>query len=399
VTPRRWLIAALLFLATVINYVDRQTLSVLAATVSRELGLSNVEYSNVLTAFLAPYTFMYVLAGWLVDRWGSRFSLAVFMGWWSAANALHALARGALSLGVFRFLLGLGESGNFLAAAKATSEWFPPKERALANGLVNAAASTGAILAPPLIAFVTHLVGWRGAFVVTGLSGFVWMAAWWLLNSTKAPFGEDLKKGTVSYAALWRARQSWGLLLARVFADPVWWFYLFWLPKYLQEERHFSLTEIALFAWMPYLTADLGSVAGGWLSGLLIRRRMEELRARRLTMAPCALLMPVGILVAYLPSTAAMAVICLVTFCHMAWKTNLMTMTNDVYPTGVVGSASGVVGLGSGLGGVLSTPIVGRIVDAFGYTAVFWMMGFLHIVATVLIYATVRRSMVSAEAD
>ncbi|MBV6434090.1 MAG: Hexuronate transporter [Bryobacteraceae bacterium] len=394
---RRWLIAALLFLATVINYVDRQTLSVLAASISRELGLSNVEYSNVLTAFLVPYTFMYVLAGWLVDRWGSRFGLAVFMGWWSAANALHALARGAMSLGFFRFLLGLGESGNFLAAAKATSEWFPPGERALANGLVNAAASTGAILAPPLIAFVTHLVGWRGAFVVTGLSGFVWIAAWWMLNSTRPPFGEETGRGNVRYSALWRMKESWGLLLARVFADPVWWFYLFWLPKYLQEERHFSLTAIALFAWMPYLAADFGSVVGGWVSGLLIRRRMEELRARRWTMAPCALVMPVGILAAYLPTGEAMAVICLVTFCHMAWKTNLMTMTNDVYPTAAVGSASGVVGLGSGLGGVLSTPIVGRIVDGFGYTAVFWMMGFLHIVATALVYATVRRRMAGVE--
>jgi ACS family hexuronate transporter-like MFS transporter len=388
----RWSIGAMLFLSTVINYIDRQTLSVLASTVSKELGLSNVQYANVLTAFLVPYTAMYVVSGWLADRWGSRLSLAVFMGWWSAANALHALARGALSLGAFRFLLGMGESGNFMAAGKAISEWFPPSERALANGLVNAAASTGAILAPPIIAVATHLLGWRGAFLATGLCGFLWIALWFLIYRQPPP-GVAQKKQPVPYGLLLRAKQSWGLLFARVFADPVWWFYLFWLPKYLQEVRHFSLTQIALFAWLPYLTADFGSVAGGWLSGVLIRRGSGELRARRLTMIPCALLMPLGILVAYLPSEQAMAAICLVTFLHMAWKTCLMTMTNDVYPVRMVGSAAGIVGLGSGLGGALSTPVVGRIVDAFGYEAVFWMMGILHPLATVLVFLTVRRDL------
>jgi len=388
----RWRIGAMLFLSTVINYIDRQTLSVLASTVTRELGLTNVQYADVLTAFLVPYTAMYVVSGWLADRWGSRLSLAVFMGWWSAANALHALARGALSLGAFRFLLGMGESGNFMAAGKAISEWFPPNERALANGLVNAAASTGAILAPPIIAFATHLLGWRGAFVATGLCGFLWIALWFLIYRQPPP-SESTVKRQVPYKQILSAPQSWGLLFARVFADPVWWFYLFWLPKYLQEVRHFSLAQIALFAWLPYLTADLGSVAGGWLSGVLIRRGSGELRARRLTMIPCTLLMPFGILVAYLPSEQAMGAICLVTFLHMAWKTCLMTMTNDVYPVRMVGSAAGIVGLGSGLGGALSTPVVGRIVDAFGYEAVFWMMGVLHPLATLIVFAAVRRDL------
>ncbi|MCS7025846.1 MAG: MFS transporter [Bryobacteraceae bacterium] len=402
----RWQVAALLFAATVINYIDRQTLSVIAAKVTKELGISNTEYANILTAFLIPYTAMYVVSGWMVDRFGTRLSLALFMAWWSLANALHALARGAWSLGVFRFLLGMGESGNFMAAEKAISEWFPARERALANGLVNAAAATGAILAPPLIAWITLLAGWRFSFVLTGALGFFWLVAWLLIYHVPAHhprISEQerryIEQGRVertdvapSYRDLLCEPATWGLLVSRVLADPVWWFYLFWLPKYLQEVRHFSLAQIALFAWMPYLSADIGSLAGGWLSGRWIRRGRSAIDARKLTMIPVALLMPLGAFVAELPAQPAMALICLVTFLHMAWKTNLMTMTNDVFPSAMVGRAAGVVGLGSGLGGALSTPVVGRVVDAFGYHAVFWIMGFLHLFATICVLLTVRRS-------
>lgn len=406
-TNWRWRIAGLLFLATVINYIDRQTLSVIASVISKELHLTNTEYSNILTAFLVPYTAMYIVSGWLVDRWGTRISLAVFMSWWSAANALHAFARGALSLGAFRFLLGMGESGNFMAAEKVISEWFPPRERAFANGLVNAAASTGAICAPPLIAWITVQFGWQMAFVATGLFGFVWLAAWLAWFETperhKSIGAEELAliqhdritrdAERVSYRELLRSTQTWGLLFARVLADPVWWFYLFWLPKYLQDIRHFSLLQVGMFAWMPYLAADFGAITGGWFSGWLIRRGMPTLKARRVAMIPSAAMMPVGILVAYLPATPAMAVICVSAFCHMGWKTNLMTMTNDVFPLRIVGTAAGVVGLGSGLGGALSTPLVGRIVDHFSYDAVFWVMAVLHPLATMLIFATVKRDL------
>ncbi|MGH9673665.1 MAG: MFS transporter [Bryobacteraceae bacterium] len=404
----RWWIAGLLFLATVINYVDRQTLSIVAGVLTKELGISNVQYANILTAFLVPYTLMYVVSGYLVDRWGTRVSLAAFMTWWSIANALHSLARGPWSLGAFRFLLGTGESGNFMAAEKAISEWFPAKERGFANGLVNAAAATGAIISPPLIAAITLHFGWRTAFLATGLLGFVWLALWLALyyvpqkhpRISASELGyiiegrpEEKSRERVSYRELLRSRQTWGLLVARVFADPVWWFYLFWLPKYLQEVRGFTLAEVGLFAWMPYLSADVGSLTGGWLSGFLVRRAVPVISARKRAMIPCALVMPLGVAAPYLPWTWMMAVICLVTFSHMAWKTNLMTMTNDVFPLRIVGSAAGVVGLGSGLAGAWSTPAVGRIVDAFSYDAVFWMMGVLHPVATILVFVLVRRRM------
>ncbi|MEP7364225.1 MAG: MFS transporter [Acidobacteriota bacterium] len=401
----RWLIAGLLFLATVINYIDRQTLSVVAPVLTRELGISNTEYSNILTAFLVPYTVMYILSGWLCDRWGTRKALAVFMAWWSTANILHATARGAMGLGAFRFLLGMGESGNFMAAEKAISEWFPAKERGFANGLVNAAAATGAIISPPLIAFITLHYGWRFSFAATGALGFVWLAAWLVIyrtpqqhpKITEAERSYILEGRTppmahrIGYRELLRMPQVWGLLVPRIFADPVWWFYLFWLPKYLSDVRGFSMVEIGLFAWMPYLSADLGSLFGGWASGRWIAAGKPVLEARRYTMVPFVLVMPLGIAVNYLPSSQAIAIICLVTFSHMAWKTNLMTMTNDIFPTEIVGSAAGVVGIGSGLAGLISTPLVGRIVDAFGYEAVFWVMGFLHLIAMSIVLALVRK--------
>ena len=403
----RWRIAALLFGATVINYIDRQTLSVLASEITGELGISDIEYSQVVQAFLICYAAMYMVWGRIIDRWGTRVALAVSMVWWSLANAGHALSRGAVGLGVFRALLGLGESGNFLAAEKAISEWFPPQERGFANGLVNAAASTGAILAPPLIVLIFTQWGWRVAFVVTGATGFVWLVFWlrWYWVPSKhprvtsdervlietAPGGSPRR--TVRWIELFGFRQTWALFLARVLADPVWWFYLFWLPKYLSDERGFSIVAIGLTTWVPFLTADLGAIAGGWLSGRLIRRGMAPVQARKWVMLPAAAVMPLSLIVPTSDSSViAVAAICVVTFAHMAWKTNLMTMTNDVYPTAVVGSAAGIVGLGSSLGGVIFTGITGVVVERYSYAAIFFVMAFLHPIALVVLHALARGS-------
>ena len=403
----RWRIAALLFGATVINYIDRQTLSVLAAEITGELGISDIEYSQVVQAFLICYAGMYLVWGRIIDRWGTRVALAVSMVWWSLANAGHALTRGALGLGVFRALLGLGESGNFLAAEKAISEWFPPQERGVANGLVNAAASTGAILAPPLIVLIFTLWGWRLAFVVTGATGFVWLAFWlrwyWIpaehprVTSEErvlietAPGGPPRRE--IRWIELFGFRQTWALFLARVLADPVWWFYLFWLPKYLSDERGFSIVAIGLTTWVPFLTADLGAIAGGWVSGRLIRRGIAPVQARKWVMLPAAAVMPLSLIVPTSDSSiVALTAICVVTFAHMAWKTNLMTMTNDVYPTAVVGSAAGIVGLGSSLGGVIFTGITGVVVERYSYAAIFFVMAFLHPTALAVLHSLARGS-------
>jgi ACS family hexuronate transporter-like MFS transporter len=389
----RWWIAALLFVSTVINYVDRQTLSVVAPVLTKELNISPVEYGYILQCFLAAYTIMYVVSGLLVDRWGTRASLSVFVGWWSLANALHVFARTATQLAAFRFLLGIGEPGNYNAAGRAASEWYPPKERAFINGLINAGSAVGAIVATPLVVWITARYGWRQAFLLTGLLGFVWLAFWivfyrlpekhpWITDEERTRIREQTPAAGAAplpWSRFWTQREVWGLLLARFFSDPVWWFYLFWMPKYLVDQRGFTMTQLGVFAWLPYLTSDLGSIAGGWFSGRLIARGRATLASRYAAMLPAVLFMPASLLIAWVDSaTLALAVICVITFCHMVWKTNLMTITNDIYPVESVGSVSGIVSLGSGLGGVLFMNLAGRIVETFSYNVIFVIMGFLH---------------------
>ena len=403
----RWYVALLLFTSSVINYIDRQTLSIVAPILTTELHLSEIDYANILQAFLIAYTVMYLVSGWITDRWGTRLALASFMIWWSAANALHALARSAFQLGFFRFLLGAGESGNFMAASKAASEWYPPKERAFVNGLVNAGASVGAVIAAPLVVWLTARFGWRNAFIITGSMGFVWLAAWLffyhlpekhphitreeLAAVRGAGGGPPGPAARARWVELLRWPQTWGLLLSRFVSDPVWWFYLFWLPKYLVEHRGFTMAQMGMLAWLPYLSADLGAVAGGLVSGYLVKKNWPVLRARRASMLPCALVMPVSLIIAFSPSNLlVMALICLVTFSHMAWKTNLMTMTNDIYPTRMVGSVAGVVAFGSGLGAAVFTNIAGRIISIGSYRLVFIVLGFLHPAAFLIVQFLVR---------
>jgi ACS family hexuronate transporter-like MFS transporter len=405
----RWWIAGLLFLSTVINYVDRQTLSVLAPVITEELGISESTYGNILTAFLAAYTVMYIGSGLIVDRFGTRLSLAAFMAWWSAANMAHALARGPWSLGGLRLLLGLGESGNFMAAFKAVSEWYPPRERALVHGLVQAGAAVGAIIAPPVITWIAARYGWRPAFVITGGLGFVWLVLWlvlyrppqshpWITPAEREHVTEgEPAAGSAAAARIgWRAAvalpQTWGLLLSRFLSDPVWWFYLFWLPKYLVDRRGFSLVEMGMLAWMPYLAADLGAIAGGWISGRLVARGRPPIAARLTVMLPCACLMPVSLVIDTVESRwLVLGLICLVTFAHMAWKTNQTTLTNDVYPTATIGTVSGILAFGTGLGGTLFTWLTGYCVEWFGYGAIFLVMGLLHPLSYLVTRRLVRR--------
>lgn len=413
----RWWIAGLLFTATVINYIDRQALSIVAPVLTKELHLSAVQYASILQGFLYAYTVMYLFSGILVDRWGTRRALAVFMVWWSASNVLHAFARTAGELSFFRILLGIGEPGNFMASARATSEWYPPRERAFLNGVANSGAAVGAIISAPLIVWLYQWLGWRSMFVATGCLGFVWLLAWLLLYRLpdKHPLitGAELRliqeSGAsqrpaagpkVRWVDLLKFPQTWGLFWSRFLSDPVWWFYLFWLPKYLVEQRGFSMIQLGMLAWMPYLTADIGSIFGGVFSGYLVKRNWPVLKARSAGMLPFALMMPLSVLIPFTPSTTvALAIICVVTFAHMAWKTNLMTLTNDIYPTRVVGSVSGLAAFGNGLGGALFTLLTGQVVQHFSYNAIFIIMGFMHPAAYVIFKLLVRGTLTGREAD
>jgi ACS family hexuronate transporter-like MFS transporter len=407
----RWWIAALLFFSTVINYIDRQTLSVLAPVLTKELGITDVEYSNILTAFLAAYTVMYVGSGFLVDRWGARIALSIFISWWSLANMSHAFAVGVWSLGALRFLLGMGESGNFMAAFRVVSEWYPAKERALVHGLIQGGAAIGAIITPPVITWINARYGWQPAFVITGSLGLVWVTLWLLLyhapdnhpritEAERAILLAEPKQSAEASAVSWRqlARypQMWGLMASRFLSDPVWWFYFFWLPKYLVEQRGFTMIEMGMLAWIPYLAADLGALFGGWMSGRFIARGKPVLSSRLSVMMPCALIMPVSLAIHHAPSrTMTIALICVVTFAHMAWKTNQNTLTNDLFPKHLIGATSGLLAFGTGLGGTLFTWMTGHVVHWFGYGAIFIIMGLLHPVSYLITRKFVRQPMMA----
>jgi ACS family hexuronate transporter-like MFS transporter len=287
----------------------------------------------------------------------------------------------------------MGESGNFMAAFKAVSEWYPPKERALVHGLIQGGAAIGAIVAPPAITWLHASFGWQTAFLATGTLGFAWLALWLLLYHPpeKHPWITDTERAIVcaepptpppsksEWLATLRHPQTIGLLLARFLSDPVWWFYLFWLPKYLVDQRGFTMAEMGMLAWMPYLAADLGALFGGWCSGKLVSGGRPPLSARLRVMLPCAVLMPLSLAVNHAPSrTLTLSLICVVTFAHMAWKTNQATLTNDVFPRHLVGSVSGILAFGTGLGGTLFTWLTGRLIQNFGYESVFLLMSVLH---------------------
>jgi ACS family hexuronate transporter-like MFS transporter len=401
----RWWIIALLFFSTVINYMDRQNLSILARTIQDDLGISDLQYSYVVQAFLLAYTVSYLFAGRITDYLGTRASMAAFVIWWSIADMLTSLSRGLLSLGFFRFLLGVGEPGNYTAAPKAVSEWLPPKERALGIGIYTAGATLGAAIAPPLIAYLASQFHWRTVFLVTGSLGLIWVIPWLLIyrrpqehpkiTEEELRYIED-ETGTAANSSdmppegRWRyilkRRETWILMLGRMLTDPVWYFYLFWFPKYLTDARHLTLAEVGRIAWMVYLAADIGCILGGWLSGKLIRRGVSPVRSRIWVMTLAAILLPLSPLINTV-STPLMAVMIasVAAFAHMAWLISLSTIIVDVYPKPVVGTVFGLVAAGSGFGGMLSTNLVGRAVTGYSYAPVFIVMGFLHPLVYLLI--------------
>lgn len=397
----RWIVAALLFLSTAINYADRLTLSIVSRIVRGELRLSEQDYSYVLTAFMIAYAIMYAGSGIVLDRLGTRRGFAVFMFAWSGAQMFHGLVSGIWSLGAARFLLGLAEPGAWPAAAKAIAEWFPARQRALAMGIFNAGSSFGSALAPPMVALVTHLWGWRAAFLATGAFGLVWLLLWLLfydsprrsrwLKAGEAPAPDTLVEVPASSRPDWRRiitrRECYTLILARFFTDPVIYFVIFWLPEYLGKERGFNLAEIGRYAWVPFLFGGIGYPLGGWLSGRLMQAGWTLPRSRKLIMAIGAAVMPAAILAPLVPTAGlAIAAMCFVTFGHGFWVANLQTLPTDLFDGGDVGSASGFTGMGGAIGGALANLGTGWVVAHYTYAPIFLLAGLMHPLSAFLVY-------------
>lgn len=382
---RRWAVLGLLFASTILNYVDRQTLSILAAYIQVDLGMSVTDYARVVQIFLVTYTIAYLGAGWVTDRLGTKLSLALFVGWWSLANMLTGFVQNVAQLGLARGALGLGEAGNYTAAPKAVSENFPPAERGFAVGIYTAGAMIGATIAPPLIAWLALAHSWRAAFVVTGAAGFIWIAVWLLVYKNVPAAAPAASGERYPWSRVLRDRTVWGLAAARMIADPVWYFYLFWLPKYMSDQYGMGLLQVAQFAWLVYLAADFGSIGGGILSGVLVKRGIAPQRSRLLIMTMAAVLAPMGVFISTGVGLGPMlALAAVVTFSHLMFQVNLTALVIDRYPGHAVATVFGVIAAGSGVGGIISTQVVGQLVSTTGYGNLFVMMGCMHPIACAL---------------
>jgi ACS family hexuronate transporter-like MFS transporter len=391
----RWAVCAMLLFATSINYMDRQVLGILAPLLQQKIGWNEIQYSHIIIAFQVAYAAGLLLAGRLVDRVGTRYGYALIMGVWSLAAMSHALARTVFAFGLARFFLGLGESGNFPAAIKATAEWFPQRERSLATGIFNSGSNLGAIVAPILVPFLTLRFGWPAGFLATGFFSMVWIA-WWLLRYRRPEEHHGLSAGefayirsdpaeeveTLPWSRILRYRQTWAFTLTKFLTDPIWWFYLYWLPKFFDSRYHLPLARL----WWPlvivYTFAGVGSIAGGWLPAFFLDRGATAANARKLAMLVCALLaLPIFFAGNLGAAWQAVVVLSLATAAHQGFSANLFTTVSDTFPKCAVGAVVGIGGLGGALGGVLFSYGVGVVLQVtHSYTLLFGTAAFAYVV-------------------
>jgi ACS family hexuronate transporter-like MFS transporter len=405
---RRWLIVVLLAAFSVVNYLDRQALSVLAPTLRKELGISTEQYSYIVSTFLTAYAIGYAVAGQMLDRFGVKLGLAVALAFWSIVGMGHAAVVGWLSLAGARFLLGLGQSFNTPGGMKALAEWVPQRERGLSSAIFSNANSLGGVLAPPIVASLALWLGWRWAFLITGASGFVLLLIWWrsyerpevharLSESERADIlaGRSVAKpasGTsggpaASYWTLLRDRRCFSLCATRFLTDPFAYFISFWLLDYFQTVRGFSLQTVALLGWVPYLASPLlGGPLGGALSDWLVRRGVEPRRARIRLMLGAACLMPLAIWAVHTDRTwLAIAIVTLLVASNSCWSVNKLTLASELVPRDQVARLVSLGGIAGSLGGIVSTLIAGRLIGTVGYVPVFTGLGFLHLSAFALL--------------
>jgi ACS family hexuronate transporter-like MFS transporter len=391
----RWTICALLFVATTINYVDRQVLGILAPTLQRELHWTEADYGDIVSWFSLAYAFGFLAAGRAMDWIGVRRGLAAAVVAWSLAAIGHAFARTAAGFSFARAMLGVSESAIFPGSIKAIAEWFPQKERALATGIFNAGTNMGAILTPLLVPWIALRWGWQWAFIATGALGLLWLLLWIPLYRNPE-YGHDasVAGAKVPWVSLFGHRQTWAFIVGKLMADPVWWFYLYWLPKFLDAKYGVKLAQVAAPIIVVYLIADVGSVGGGWISSALIKRGWSVNRARKTTMLAMAILIVPTTLVSRAPGMwAAVLIVGVAAAAHQAWSANVYTLASDMFPNFAVGSVVGIGAFAGAMGGVLFQRVTGRVLQANGsdYGPIFVVCGLAYVTAWVIIHLLAPR--------
>lgn len=421
----RWYVLALIFLATIINYLDRMTINISAPVIGKLYKLDNETIALIFSAFLWAYTVGPSITGWLMDKIGARKGYVLSMGLWSAAgiltafaipigNALHhiipiAMASVVLGFIACRFVLGLGESANWPVAIKTISEWFPTRERSFAVGWFNSGSSVGAVVAPGLVTYLLLRHGWRMPFIVIGVIGFAWIIGWLLLYrplSQHPWIGEDERryiqssaekehpedKSRIGWLDVLKIRQIRGVVFTRFFMDPIWWFYTFWLPKYFVDDRGLDLKKMAVFMTLSFLASDFGNLFGGWASSNLVKKGYSVNAARKTVMVPCAVLMMLGLAVPFSSNSLAVGLIAVVMFCYQSWSVNMLTIPTDVLPAGVVGSAAGLSHMGAGFGGIAVTYATGVLSQKFNsFTGPIMLMGAMPIIGITFLFLVIGR--------
>jgi ACS family hexuronate transporter-like MFS transporter len=395
VVPYRWIICGLLFVATTINYVDRQVLGILAPTLQRELRWTETDYGDIVSWFSFAYAFGFLVAGRVIDLIGVRRGLAAAVVAWSIAAVGHAFARTAAGFSFARAMLGVSESAIFPGSIKAVAEWFPQRERALATGIFNAGTNTGAILTPLLVPWIALRWGWQWAFVATGGLGLFWLVFWIPLYRNPELAGDvRVAPPAVPWITLFGHRQTWAFIVGKLLADPVWWFYLYWLPKFLDAKYGVKLAQVAAPIIAVYLIADVGSVGGGWLSSALIKHGWTVNRARKTTMLAMALLIVPTTLASRAPTMwTAVLIVGVAAAAHQAWSANVYTLASDMFPKVAVGSVVGIGAFGGAMGGVVFQRITGRVLQANGsdYTPIFVVCGLAYVTAWAIIHLLAPR--------
>ncbi|PYU01706.1 MAG: MFS transporter [Acidobacteria bacterium] len=402
----RWIICALLLFGVTKNYMDRQVLGVLKVTLQHGFGWNEIAYGNLVSAFQAAYAAGMLAMGWLIDRMGTRLGYALAMIFWSLASMGTALANSLGGFQLSRYALGFGEAAVFPASIKAVAEWFPKRERALATGIFNAGTNVGAIITPLIVPWIVIHWGWRGAFVGIGAIGFVWLAVWLLIYRKPEEHGRVSKAeleyirsdgqaaaGKTSWTLLVPLRQTWAFALGKFLTDPIWWFYLFWVPGFLQAKHGLTLTGMGIPIVVIYLISDVGSVGGGWISSSLIKRGRSVNSARKTAMLLCAVgVIPVVFAYRVQSTWSAVVLIGLAAACHQGFSANLYTITSDMFPARAVGSVTGIGGMAGAIGGWLIAGVVGHVLQWTGsYMIPFAMAGLAYLVALGVIHLLAPR--------